>query len=125
RFADLTRNRYTHVDLGTDLKTHGFTLAGVAGDLRPVTALSAGPQEQLSTLFRLCLAEALQTAVVLDDHLSQTDSQKMQWFRDALDEVAQKAQVVVISCWPEHYKLPAGKVDTARRIDAQAVVERY
>ncbi|HEY6722751.1 MAG TPA: hypothetical protein VI197_01935 [Polyangiaceae bacterium] len=122
RFADLTRGRYTHVDVGTDLKTQGFTLAG---DLRPVTALSAGTQEQLSTLFRLCLAEALQTAVVLDDHLSQTDSQKMQWFRDALDEVAQKAQVVVISCWPEHYKLPAGKVDTARKIDAEAVVERY
>src|SRR5690606_19997684 len=30
RFADLTRNRYTHVDLGTDLKTHGFALAGAA-----------------------------------------------------------------------------------------------
>jgi len=122
RFADLTGGRYTHIDVGTDLKTQGFALAG---DLRPVSALSAGTQEQLSTLFRLCLAEALETAVVLDDHLSQTDSLKMQWFRDALDDVAQKAQVLVISCWPEHYKPAAGKLDTARQIDAAAVVERY
>lgn len=122
RFAELTGGRYTHIDVGTDLKTQGFTLAG---DLRPVSALSAGTQEQLSTLFRLCLAEALQTAVVLDDHLAQTDSLKMQWFRNALDEVAQRAQILVISCWPEHYKLPLGKVDTARQIDAAAVVERY
>jgi len=122
RFAELTGGRYTHIDVGTDLKTQGFTLAG---DLRPVSALSAGTQEQLSTLFRLCLAEALQTAVVLDDHLAQTDSLKMQWFRGALDEVAQRAQILVISCWPEHYKLPLGKIDTARQIDAAAVVERY
>lgn len=122
RFSDLTGGRYTHIDVGTDLATQGFTLAG---DLRPVSALSAGTQEQLSTLFRLCLAEALETAVVLDDHLSQTDSHKMQWFRDALDEVSQKAQILVISCWPEHYQLPLGKVDTAKKIDAGQVVERY
>jgi uncharacterized protein YhaN len=122
RFAQLTGGRYKHVDLGADLKTAGFT---AAGDLRSVSALSAGTQEQLSTLFRLCLAEALRTTVVLDDHLSQTDSSKMRWFRDALDEVAAKSQVVVISCWPEHYQLPPGRVDTAKKIDAVAVVERY
>jgi uncharacterized protein YhaN len=122
RFAALTGGRYTHLDLGADLKTEGFT---AQGDLRPVTALSAGTQEQLSTLFRLCLAETLETAVVLDDHLSQTDSVKMLWFRNALDEVANRAQVVVISCWPEHYQLPKGQVDTANRIDAYRLVERY
>lgn len=122
RFAQLTGGRYQHVDVDADLKTEGFT---AAGDLRSVAALSSGTQEQLSTLFRLCLAEALQTTVVLDDHLSQTDSSKMLWFRDALDQVAMKSQIVVISCWPEHYQLPPGKVDTAKKIDASSVVERY
>ena len=122
RVAELTGGRYQHVDVGADLKTEGFT---AAGDLRSISALSAGTQEQLSTLFRLCLAEALQTAVVLDDHLSQTDSSKMMWFRDALDQVATKSQVVVISCWPEHYQLPPGKVDIAKKIEVASVVERY
>lgn len=122
RFSDLTDGRYARIHLGADLKTQGLI---AAGELRDVGTLSAGTQEQLSTIFRLCLAEALETAVILDDHLSQTDSVKMQWFRAALDQVAQKTQVVVISCWPEHYQLPEGKVDTARKIDAVTVVERY
>jgi uncharacterized protein YhaN len=79
----------------------------------------------LSTLFRLCLAEALQTAVILDDHLSQTDSKKMQWFRAALQDVAAKSQVVVITCWPDHYRPPSNTIDTAWKIDASLVIERY
>jgi hypothetical protein len=122
RFEQLTGGRYTRVGIDHDLKTKGFV---AAGELRDVGALSAGTQEQLSTLFRLCLAEALGTAVILDDHLSQTDSQKMRWFRAALDEIANKSQVIVISCWPEHYQLPPNVVDTARKIDAAQVVERY
>jgi DNA repair exonuclease SbcCD ATPase subunit len=122
RFSALTGGRYAKVEVGPDLRTAGFV---AAGETRDVATLSAGTQEQLSTIFRLCLAEALQTAVILDDHLSQTDSQRMAWFRNALDEVAGKAQVIVISCWPEHYAQAAAAIDSGAGIDASAVIERY
>lgn len=122
RFAELTGGRYAALDVGPDLRTTGFL---AFGELRQVDTLSAGTQEQLSTLLRLCLAEALETAVILDDHLSQTDSKKMQWFRAALEDVSKKSQVIVITCWPEHYRPPANAIDTARKVDAAAVIERY
>jgi hypothetical protein len=143
RFAALTGGRYTKVAVGSDLRTGGFELAG---ELRSVNSLSQGTLEQLSALFRLCLAERLQSAVILDDHLSQTDSQKMLWFQNALQSVARRTQIVVITCWPEHYGVqPEGDslqtlntnrgrrtptdTDTAapllRVVDLRRVIERY
>jgi hypothetical protein len=40
---------------------------------RLVRLLSVGTRDQLSTLFRLTLAEELKTAVILDDQLTQTE----------------------------------------------------
>lgn len=117
RFSELTQGRYPQLKLSAHLETEGVN---AAGDERDVTRLSAGTQEQLSTIFRLCLAERLQSAVILDDHLSQTDSQRMSWFRTTLEEVAQKAQVVIVTCWPEHYQL-----GDAHRVDLSAEIERY
>jgi hypothetical protein len=50
--------------------------------------ISIGTREQLSTLYRLCLVEYLQTAIVLDDQLVQSDETRMEWFRGLLTEKA-------------------------------------
>ncbi|MEM7199161.1 MAG: hypothetical protein AAF628_02780 [Planctomycetota bacterium] len=104
RFAELTGDRYGSVSFGSDL---GEVSLEAAGASRRVEALSVGTQEQLATLFRLCIAEQLGTAIVLDDHLTQTDHQRFEWFRVRLREVAQGVQVVVLTCRPHDYLMPA------------------
>jgi hypothetical protein len=118
RFASLTSGRYGALELGANLQTVGITAVGAR---REVGALSTGTVEQLSTLFRLCLAEQLETVVVLDDHLSHTHSERMGWFRSLLLEVSERAQVVVVTCWPDHY-VGEGAVNV---VDLGGVMERY
>ena len=65
--------------------------------------MSVGTREQLSTLYRLCLAEYLQTTVVLDDQLVQSDESRMDWFRTLLQEKARSFQIVVFTCRPGDY----------------------
>ena len=60
----------------------------------------------MSTLYRLSLAEYLQTAIVLDDQLVQSDDSRMDWFRALLAEKAHSFQIVVFTCRPSDY-LPA------------------
>jgi uncharacterized protein YhaN len=65
--------------------------------------MSIGAREQLSTLFRLCLAERLGTALLLDDQLVQSDPDRLRWFRGALYESAAKIQIVVLTCRRDDY----------------------
>jgi len=44
-----------------------------------VIAITRRRNPQLSTIFRLSLAEQLQSAVMLDDQLTQSDAQRMAW----------------------------------------------
>ena len=60
RFRELTHSRYGALDLGPNLETHGIH---AAGERRDVSLLSMGTREQLSTLFRLSLAEKLGSLV--------------------------------------------------------------
>ena len=78
----------------------------VSGGVRSTAQLSVGTREQLSTLYRLSLAEYLQTAIVLDDQLVQSDDSRMDWFRKLLAEKAHSFQIVVFTCRPSDY-LPA------------------
>jgi hypothetical protein len=55
----------------------------------------------------LSLAEYLDTAIVLDDQLVQSDDNRMDWFRALLTEKAHSFQIVVFTCRPGDY-LPAG-----------------
>lgn len=103
RFAKLTTNRYGKLEVAPNLKAEGLRVAGV---LRDVRALSVGTQEQLATLLRLTVAEHLQTTLVLDDHLTQTDPARSAWFRDVLRQHASSTQVVVLTCRPEDYLDP-------------------
>ena len=66
RFQELTQRRYETVHLTAQLATEGIV---VSGALRPATQISVGTREQLSTLYRLSLAEYLRTVIVLDDQL--------------------------------------------------------
>ena len=76
--------------------------------------MSVGTREQLSTLYRLSLAEYLQTVLVLDDQLVQSDETRMDWFRELLKEKSRTFQIVVFTCRPRDYlgktaMVPKGK----------------
>jgi hypothetical protein len=107
QFNHLTRQRYQTVKLSAQLATEGVV---VAGNLRSASYLSVGTREQLSTLFRLSLAEYLHTAIVLDDQLVQSDGTRMDWFRTLLNEKAHTFQVIVLTCRPSDYLPPAALV---------------
>jgi len=117
RFQSLTDRRYEAVRLTSSLGTEGVV---VAGAVRPSERMSVGTREQLSTLYRLSLAEYLQTVVVLDDQLVQSDESRMDWFRALLKEKSRGFQIVVFTCRPRDYlekssMVPKGKgllVDT-------------
>lgn len=126
RLTALTGGRLSNLSLGPHLQTHGIELGGAP---RPHEALSLGTQEQLATLLRLSIAEALGSFLVLDDQLTQSDPARMDWFRDVLRTCADAIQVVVFTCRPEDY-LTADEVGrvpldgTVCAVNLTSVVER-
>jgi DNA repair exonuclease SbcCD ATPase subunit len=99
-FQELTRQRYDGMQLTAELGTGGIL---VAGAVRPLEHISVGTREQLSTLYRLALAEYLRSTIVLDDQLVQSDGHRMEWFRALLVEKAQRFQIIVFTCRPADY----------------------
>ena len=106
RMAALTGGRYGEVAIGPQLEAAGIQTAG--GE-RKFDVLSVGTQEQIALLLRLSIAEALDTFIVLDDQLTQSDAARMTWMRDLLEEAAARIQVVVMTCHPEHYAVGDGR----------------
>jgi DNA repair exonuclease SbcCD ATPase subunit len=100
RFQELTRQRYETVQLTAQLATEGIV---VSGAVRPTEQISVGTREQLSTLYRLSLAEYLGSTIVLDDQLVQSDDNRMDWFRALLTEKARNFQILVFTCRPGDY----------------------
>jgi DNA repair exonuclease SbcCD ATPase subunit len=130
RFTELTEFRYGSLDLGPDLTTHSIS---VAGGGRSVFSLSVGTRDQLSTIFRLSLAEQLKSVLLLDDQLTQSDGERMRWLRDLIRQLATTIQIIVLTCRPADYLLPdelkAGrKPDNAkslvRSINLAQVIQR-
>ena len=122
KFEALTQKRYESVRLTAQLGTEGIV---VGGSVRPTERLSVGTREQLSTLYRLSLAEYLGTTLVLDDQLVQSDDTRMDWFRTILAEKAHAFQIIVFTCRPGDYLeknaiVPKGK--TVHRDNDQGVV---
>jgi hypothetical protein len=107
RFQALTQQRYQNVHLTAHLSTEGIL---VAGAVRSPDRISVGTREQLSTLYRLCLGEFLETTIVLDDQLVQSDDTRMEWFRGLLAEKARSFQIVVFTCRPTDYLAPGAMV---------------
>jgi AAA domain len=99
-FQTLTQRRYESIQLTAQLGTEGVVLGGMT---RPTDRLSVGTREQLSTLYRLALAEYLRATVVLDDQLVQSDDSRMEWFRSLLNEKAGIFQIIVFTCRPNDY----------------------
>src|SRR5262249_37441052 len=99
-FQNLTQQRYQSIQLGAQLNTEGIVVHGAP---RPAIRLSVGTREQLSTLYRLALAEYLRSAVVFDDQLVQSDGDRMDWFRGLLGEKARIFQIIVLTCRPADY----------------------
>jgi hypothetical protein len=105
RFQALVGARYGGVALGPHLSLDGVDAAGAR---RGLERLSVGTREQLSTLFRLCLAERLQSVLLMDDQLVQSDPDRLRWFRRALRDAASTGvQIVVLTCRPDDYLEPA------------------
>ena len=100
KFEALTQKRYESVRLTAQLGTEGVL---VGGAVRATERLSVGTREQLSTLYRLSLAEYLGTTLVLDDQLVQSDDTRMDWFRALLVEKASAFQIIVFTCRPNDY----------------------
>ena len=105
RMAALTGGRYGEVAIGPQLEAAGIQTAGRE---RKFDVLSVGTQEQIALLLRLSIAEALDTFIVLDDQLTQSDAARMTWMRDLLEEAAARIQVVVMTCHPEYYAVGDG-----------------
>jgi hypothetical protein len=78
---------HTLVWSGTDNSGCVGERSGGPGD-SVLEVLSVGTREQLATLLRLAIAEQLRSAIVLDDHLVQTDATRLAWFRQTLRSAA-------------------------------------
>jgi len=115
RFQELTQRRYEAVQLTAQLATEGIV---VSGALRLAAQLSVGTREQLSTLYRLSLAEYLRTVIVLDDQLVQSDGNRMDWFRALLNEKARSFQIVVFTCRPTDYLVASALVPQESAVHA-------
>ena len=138
RFADLTASRYGALSLGPALTAQGVSVSGATAPADSVlAALSVGTKEQLATLLRLAIAEQLRSAIVLDDHLVQTDNSRLAWFGQTLRSTATKTQVIVLTCHPEDYISPGDfpeengppfrdiAAGAVRAIDLGRAVRRY
>ena len=101
KMAGLTEGRYGDLVIGPKLQTESIEVAGAQ---RALTKLSVGTQEQLATVLRLTIADAIGSTVVLDDQLVQSDSSRMDWLRTFMMECATRFQILVFTCRPEEYE---------------------
>lgn len=103
RFGELTSGRYGRLALGPNLEAQSIA---ALGEDHSISSLSIGTRDQLSTIFRLSLAEQLQSTVLLDDQLTQSDYDRLKWLRGLLKELAATTQIIVFTCRPSDYLLP-------------------
>ena len=122
RMAQLTGGRSGDLVIGPKLETEGIELAGTQRDL---TSLSVGTREQLATVLRLTIADALGSTVVLDDQLVQSDASRMDWLRTFMMECADRFQILVFTCHPEEYESSGAGEDSAfKSIDLAEYLQR-
>ncbi len=117
RMAALTGNRYGEVAIDPQLSPGGIELGG---DERDFEALSAGTREQIALLLRLSIAEALDSFVILDDQLTQSDRGRLTWVRDLLGQAAADIQIIVLTCHPDDY----ATADACNTVDLAQCIAR-
>ncbi len=116
----LTGGRYVSVSLGPELSG---TSVSVEGSDRKLDVLSIGTREQLSTLIRLAVAQAVKSALVLDDQLVQSDPRRLEWLTELMYDCAGEFQIVVFTCRPDEYEL-ADQPSKANWVNLEQVIER-
>ncbi len=119
RLESLSRGRYRGAALGADLETEGVV---TAQGVQALDRFSEGVKEQVATLLRVSVAEHLDTALLLDDHLAQTDPGRAEWFSRLLRESAAGIQVVVLTCRPADYL--GDHADDVHVVDLSQTVKR-
>lgn len=135
RLVELTRGRYSGVRLDQHLRAETVDVPFVATDRDVLDALSVGTRDQIATLLRVTIAEHLESAVILDDHLVHTDPERLAWFCDVLRKTALVTQVVVLTCRPHDYfakdEFPDGAPvrdlagGAVRAVDVSRVLRRF
>ncbi len=119
RMSELTGGRYGTPAIGPTLETDAIALAG---ENRSLERLSIGTQEQLATLLRLTIAEKLQTFVVLDDQLVQSDPGRLKKLTAVMQQCAKTHQVLVFTCRPDDYA--AETTEDIQYVDLTEKVQR-
>ena len=119
RMSALTGGRYGPLALEPDLQTRGIEVGGARRDYE---TLSVGTQEQLATLLRISIAEALDSFLVLDDQLTQSDPERIDWLRGLLRSAADQIQLVVFTCRPDDYL--TSEDAAVHAVDLTGVVKR-
>lgn len=80
----------------------------LSSDPVALSNLSGGEQEQLFLIARLALADVMakdeRQLVVLDDVLNATDSGRLARILSLLEEVAERLQMIILTCHPERYR---------------------
>lgn len=103
RFGELTAGRYGKLAFGPNLEAQSVE---ALGEDHSISSLSIGTRDQLSTIFRLSLAEQLQSTVLLDDQLTQSDHERLKWLRGLLKNLAATTQIIILTCRPTDYLPP-------------------
>lgn len=117
RMRVLTGGRYGDPSIGPELDPAGIALGG---EDRDFASLSVGTREQIALLFRLSIAETLETFIFLDDQLTQSDRDRMAAMRDMLAAAAERIQVIVLTCHPDDYEA----AEPHRMVDLSTCVAR-
>lgn len=120
KLGALTRGRYRSIRLGKDLNCLELAIPGVGDVADVVGKLSVGTRDQLATLLRLSIAKAINSTIILDDHLVHADPERMTWFVAALEGFAEEGQAVVITCRPDDYQGPG-----IRKVDMTEAIVRW
>jgi len=92
------------VELSESLNIVSRTLHGITV---PFDDLSGGAREQLGILLRLAAAQLVSKSeampLILDDTLGHTDTKRLETMGAILNNAAQTAQIIVMTCYPARY----------------------
>ena len=105
-FADLTGVADRRIYLDENLRILG--LGRTRDDVYPFDSLSQGAKEQLMLCLRIAVAQELAQEepqlLVLDDVLVNTDATRQERVLDVLSSLANKLQIIVLTCHEDRYR---------------------
>ncbi len=105
RLTQLTTGRYRGIKLEQNFQAD--VLLTSTRTEAPLQDVSFGTHEQVVFLSRVCLAELLSREerhlLVFDDNLVHTDAARIDLACQILNEVAEKAQIIMMTCHPERF----------------------